>query len=672
MVKKLLIILIILSSFRTNISAQTCTTLGQNPSTSFPVCGIDTFSMASVPSCGGRLIPGPCTVSQVSDVNPFWYKFTCFTGGTLGFLITPKSNADDYDWQLFDITGHNPDDVFTDATLFVACNWSGELGTTGASSAGTSISVCGTTQGGPKLPVFSRMPTLIQGHEYILLISNFSPSQQGYALSFGGGTASITDPLNPALLKARAACDGTKISVKLNKKMKCISLAANGSDFSISPAIAPIIGATGIGCSSGFDMDSVVITLGGPLPPGNYTVKIETGVDGNNLLDNCGRQITAGQSLPVTVFPLVPTPMDSLSKIACAPDVLELVFKDLIYCNSIAADGSDFIVSGTSAITVAGATGICNAEGFTKIIRVRLTAPIQVAGSFQLLLKPGTDGNTILNECSVPTPAGSSRPFVTKDTVSAVFTTTIHFGCVADMVDYHHDGRNGVNNWRWSFDNSIKSSAKDTTITYQTFGQKQATLIVTNGTCSDTASASVLLNNNVTAVFQSTAVVCPGDPAIYVDNSTGPVVSWAWDFGNGNVSSLKAPPSQLYPSSNIIHDVPIRLIVKNSAGCADTAINTIRVVGNCYIAIPKAFSPNTDGLNDYLYPTNAYKAKDLSFRVYNRVGQLLFETKDWTNKWDGTFKGNPQDPGTYVWILNYTNIDTGKRFELKGSTVLIR
>jgi gliding motility-associated-like protein len=138
------------------------------------------------------------------------------------------------------------------------------------------------------------------------------------------------------------------------------------------------------------------------------------------------------------------------------------------------------------------------------------------------------------------------------------------------------------------------------------------------------------------------------------------------------MSILRIPPPQFYPSSNVTSDIPVQLIVKNIAGCADTATKTIRVVGNCYIAIPKGFSPNSDGLNDFLYPTNAYKARDLLFRVYNRTGQLLFETRDWTNKWDGTFKGSPQDPGTYVWILNYTNIDTGKRFELKGSTVLIR
>ena len=58
-----------------------------------------------------------------------------------------------------------------------------------------------------------------------------------------------------------------------------------------------------------------------------------------------------------------------------------------------------------------------------------------------------------------------------------------------------------------------------------------------------------------------------------------------------------------------------------------------------YIAGPSAFTPNNDGLNDYLYPLNAYKATNLLFKVYNRFGKLVFETKDctkkmeWKNKW---------------------------------------
>ena len=64
------------------------------------------------------------------------------------------------------------------------------------------------------------MPNLVEGHEYLLLVSHFSDSQSGYSLSFSGGTANITDPVLPGLDKARAACDGSKILVKLNKKMK--------------------------------------------------------------------------------------------------------------------------------------------------------------------------------------------------------------------------------------------------------------------------------------------------------------------------------------------------------------------------------------------------------------------------------------------------------------------
>ena len=342
-------------------------------------------------------------------------------------------------------------------------------------------------------------------------------------------------------------------------------------------------------------------------------------------------------------------------------------------CNSIAADGSDFIVTGSSLVAVAGATGICNADGLTNIIIVKLSAPIQQAGSFSIQLKNGTDGNTIINECGTETPAGATLLFTTKDTVSALFKASIQYGCIIDKILYSHDGSNGVNSWHWNFDNIIASVAKDTSITYTVFGQKQATLIVSNGTCSDTATATIDLNNELKAAFEGTSVVCPGDAATFTNNSSNNLnPTWAWNFGNGNISTLQSPPAQFYLASNNTQDIPVQLIVTNNIGCSDTANNTIRVVGNCYIAIPKAFSPNGDGLNDYLYPTNAYKSKDLLFIIYNRGGQKIFETHNWENKWDGTFKGNPQDPGTYVWMLHYTNIETGKTVNLKGTTVLIR
>ena len=671
--------LLLLNFILINGFSQTnCGGLGQTPGAAFPVCGTDTFKQTSVPVCGGSLILAPgCNDVPLSDMNPYWYKFTCYQSGTLGFVITPNNLDDDYDWQIFDITGRNPQDIYTDINLFVACNWSGETGVTGASGDGKSLVVCATTSGAPYRPLFSAMPELIQGHEYLLLVSHFAgDSQSGYDLIFGGntgGTANITDPKLPAMSSARAICDGIKMTVKLNKKMKCSSLNPDGSDFIVTPALAPVIAAQGVNCNNGFDMDSIVLTLANPIPPGNYNISIKSDADGINLLDNCDRSVADGQSLPVTVYPLIPTPMDSLTKPGCAPDTLELVFLKPMLCSSVTPNGSEFIITGPTPVSIISAAGICSTDGLSNIIKVKLSAPIQSGGTYRITLGVGSDGNTILNECAKETPAGSFIDFNVVDTVSAVFNYKIKFGCKVDTIDFTHDGRNAVNSWQWVFDGTITSSHKDTSIMYPVFGNKNATLTVSNGTCRQTFSVqNILLDNELNANFEATLDVCPGDPAIFADKSFNRVVSWNWDFGNGFTSTSKDPAPQFYTASERNRNVPIRLIVQNDLGCRDTTINTVNVVANCYIAIPKAFTPNNDGLNDYLYPTNAYKAKDLRFSVYNRGGQKIFETTNWTNKWDGSFKNQPQDPGTYVWTLVYTNIDTGQRFELRGSTVLIR
>ncbi|HUP11214.1 MAG TPA: hypothetical protein VM187_03350, partial [Niastella sp.] len=327
-------------------------------------------------------------------------------------MITPNDLNDDYDWQLFDITGRDPNDIYTHPSLFVACNWSGNPGRTGASASGKSLKNCA----GFAYPTFSAMPSLIAGHNYLLLISHFTkftPSQNGYELSFGDGTANITDPLLPDVLNARSSCDATEIVVTFNKKMKCGSLASDGSDFNISPAVSGITGATGLGCTNGFDMDSVRITLGSPLPAGNFIITINNGSDGNTLLDNCDRNIDAGKTLPLTIYPLQPTPMDSLTPVGCSPQSLHLVFKKNIRCSSIAANGSDFVITGPTPVTVLSAQGSC-VDGLGDEINVTLSAPIMTQGNYQLKLVRGSDGNTILDECGQETPAGSTLNFFTK------------------------------------------------------------------------------------------------------------------------------------------------------------------------------------------------------------------------------------------------------------------
>jgi len=564
-----LLLLFVLFCFQESKAQQACPigTLGQTPATAFPVCGTSTFTQGSVNLCGNTVVPVPaCNNGTIyTDINPYWYRFTCYTAGTLSFLITPTNLNDDYDWQLFDITGHDPAEVYTNTSLFVCCNWSGVYGLTGTADTASKSNQCSstTTYATGGVSPFSAMPTLILGHTYILLVSHYTNTQSGYQLSFTGkGTASITDPNIPGYTNASGICGGDKIYIKLTKRVQCKTIAANGSDFAISPANVTITGASGYSCLTSFDTDSIVVQLNNPLPPANYSIIQQIGSDANTLLDNCNNPVAVGTNANFTI-------------------------------------------------------------------------------TSQQLIKAG-------------------------------FTYQLNYGCIYDTLHLFLGGQNIVS-WTWTFDQSSTSQAQNPVLIYSTYGQKTIQLFAYNSVCADTMATTLqLINAPIKAIFTAPEFACPFDTISFTNNSTGPIKQWYWDFGNGQTSTQPFPANQWYPPSASINNYPIRLSVTDSIGCSDTTYRLIKVAPNCYIAVASAFTPNGDGLNDYLYPLNAYRASNLLFRVFNRYGQIIFETTDWTKKWDGNFKGMKQASGTYVWTLDYTDNVTQKRISQKGTTVLIR
>lgn len=658
-----------------------CTTLGQNPFSAFPVCATTSFDQKTVPECGNTAVPTFCPNDGniYLDKNPYWYKFTCFTEGTLAIRIVPNNLADDYDWQLFDITGHDPMEVYTDRSLIVCYNWSGEPGVTGTSSTAANTYNCGSTGNGPKIPLFSKMPTLIKGHEYLLMISHFSGNNQsGYSLSFPtggteGGTASIVDPVSPQLKSSYGVCDGTEVKVVINKKINCPSIASDGSDFTISgPVPTSIIAASGNGCTIGFDSDTITLKLSNPLVLGTYTITAKAGTDGNTLTDNCSASLVPGTSTSFHFIPGVPTPMDSISPVICITDTLQLVFRKPIQCNSIAADGSDFTVTGPEAVSVRSAKGICSG-GVSTTIQLFLSQPIRTNGTFTITLNKGSDGNTLLDECAEETPAGSTIPFTTQNITTAGFQAAVATGCKSDTLRISHDGNNGAGSWQWQIDGNAYSTAQSTSFISKVFGDHAVSLKVSNGFCTDTSSQMVTLpDHTVKAAFTASDTLCPTDALEFTDQSSSNATSWRWNFGNGSILTTRAVTPQTYPQNGRLSQYTASLEVGNSYGCTDMAFRIITVLGSCYIAVPSAFTPNGDGLNDYLYPINAFKATNIEFRVYNRAGQVLFESHNWTGKWDGRFKGALQPSGTYVWTFSYTNPSSGERVNLKGTSVLIR
>lgn len=658
-------------------SQAACSTLGQTPGTAFPVCGSTTFTQTTVPLCRNSDLvvpgcpPGSAGGGGYGDRNPFYYKFTCYVGGTLGFLIQPKASGEDYDWQLYDITGRNPNDIYNDASLVVTGNWSGSYGPTGASNSGVNFIQCAS------LPTdnansFSTMPTLIAGHEYLLMISHFTDTQSGYDLSFGGGTAVITDPKLPLMSSAKPSCDGQSVSIKLNKRIRCNSITGSGSEFSISPALSTVISAVTDSCSLAFDFDDFTIFLSAPLPNGNYDVVINNGTDGNTLLDLCGNPIAQGQRVSFTYASPQPIFADSIGKLGCAPDSVKIYFPKKIRCNSIAPDGTDFVVSGGPVpVTVTAAYGNC-VGGQTDYIVVKFSKPITVKGTYNLTLKAGDDGTVVIDECGQETPT-QTLPFQAVDTVNADFTYSSKLGCLNDTITFTHNGAHDVNQWLWTFNNTVTATTPSHTIVFPSFSTNTIQLIVSNGICADTSQLSITLDNKVQALFYADSILCPEDPLVLHNVSSGTIDHWLWTYDVLSTSTLKDPPPFLFPTLGREAYYTVKLLVTNDLlHCNDSVRKVITVLDFCYIDVPTAFTPNNDGLNDTFGPHNAIKADNYFFKVYNRWGQLVFQSRNWREKWDGRVGGVMQSSDVFVWMLSYTTRDTKHPVFRKGTVALIR
>ncbi len=97
----------------------------------------------------------------------------------------------------------------------------------------------------------------------------------------------------------------------------------------------------------------------------------------------------------------------------------------------------------------------------------------------------------------------------------------------------------------------------------------------------------------------------------------------------------------------------------------------IRYIKGPEIYVPSAFSPNGDGQNDIFRPIPVGMTKILYFKVYDRWGNLVYQTKDYMKGWGGEYKGQPAPQGAYVWMVKATDFN-GKKITKKGSVLLIR
>ncbi|MEO6730939.1 MAG: PKD domain-containing protein [Ferruginibacter sp.] len=192
-------------------------------------------------------------------------------------------------------------------------------------------------------------------------------------------------------------------------------------------------------------------------------------------------------------------------------------------------------------------------------------------------------------------------------------------------------------------------------------------------TVSDTLGCPKAVTNSVlVTVSKVKANAGPSDTAVVSDQ---PLQL----NGTGGNSYLWSPPRWLSntgianPVALPLNDIQYIVKVSNTFGCVDydsIQVKVFKVAAGIYV--PTAFSPNSDGLNDYFRPVSLGLKSLQTFRVYNRWGHIIYsDTNTESSGWDGTYKGNKQEPATYVWYAEGTDF-RNQVVRKKGYVVLIR
>jgi gliding motility-associated-like protein len=177
----------------------------------------------------------------------------------------------------------------------------------------------------------------------------------------------------------------------------------------------------------------------------------------------------------------------------------------------------------------------------------------------------------------------------------------------------------------------------------------------------------VVMNPEVFAFAGRDTAVVVGQTLQF--NASGGV-NYSWSPATALSNASIANPKGVYNGS--FDSIRYALTVTDSIGCEDEATVLVKIFRTApKIFVPTAFTPNGDGKNEYVAPIAVGITKLDYFRIFNRWGQLVFETTVNGRGWDGKISGQLQSTGTYVWIVRGTDF-TGKVVFDKGTVTLIR
>ena len=184
-----------------------------------------------------------------------------------------------------------------------------------------------------------------------------------------------------------------------------------------------------------------------------------------------------------------------------------------------------------------------------------------------------------------------------------------------------------------------------------------------------------------TATIQPNTIVysdsCLGNATRFSIQDTSGISSISWNFADPvSGASNTATGFNVNHTFSQIGNYNVRAILTNACGI-DSLFKTLTIVKCdstteiCNLAIPNAFSPNGDWINDKFYPLTICPFEHFEFSIFNRWGELIFKTTNQTDKWDGKYKGSDCSSGVYVYKITYKFPSQQKKIAF-GSITLLR
>ena len=225
-------------------------------------------------------------------------------------------------------------------------------------------------------------------------------------------------------------------------------------------------------------------------------------------------------------------------------------------------------------------------------------------------------------------------------------------------------------NLNWDFGNGMTATGANVSHSYNKEGSYLVTLTISAGSssCSDKIQKQVVVNPQPDAVIHSDGPVifCKGESVLLnVPKVAGH--TYQWFLGGSAITG--ATQDTLRVNKEGVYTVNVQSVF----GCKSSSATPVNVLIPCEASIwlPDIFTPNGDGINDILMPVLPGIKKFRCFKIYNRWGQLIFESREKSKGWDGTYLGKAQPIETYVWQIEGEDT-AGKVYTKSGLFSLIR